>query len=63
MCNCFFATKVSFMNEMFQAAQKLKTGMTPVMGSYLMVELATLIWMYRDMMENLALGENVFQRI
>ena len=24
MCNCFFATKVSFMNEMFQAAQKLK---------------------------------------
>ena len=26
MCNCFFATKVSFMNEMFQAAQKLKVN-------------------------------------
>lgn len=24
MCNCFFATKISFMNEMFQAAKKLK---------------------------------------
>ena len=26
MCNCFFATKVSFMNEMFQAARKLKVN-------------------------------------
>lgn len=26
MCNCFFATKVSFMNEMFQAARKLNVN-------------------------------------
>jgi UDPglucose 6-dehydrogenase len=26
MCNCFFATKISFMNEMFQACEKLNVN-------------------------------------
>ena len=35
MCNCFFATKVSFMNEMYQAVDRLGLNWNDVMSAFI----------------------------
>lgn len=35
MCNCFFATKISYMNEMFSAAKKLGCNWDDVMNGFM----------------------------
>ena len=63
MNNCFFATKVSFLNEMYMIAEKSGADWDMAVEGFIRdVELAIVILLYPDQMENLDLGEAAFQK-
>ena len=64
MCNTFFATKVGFLNEIYQIVEKLDLDWELILEALLpMVELVIRMFKFQVPMVNLVLGEHASQRM